>query len=49
MSESRWHPVGAPAAALGNRRSTAVNMIEDIFAVFRTLNHDAKIMYEAKL
>ena len=49
MSESRWHPVAAPATVFGNFRSTAVNEVKVIFAVYRTLNHDAKTMYEATL
>ena len=39
MSESRWHPVAAPATVFGNFRSTAVNEVKVIFAVYRSLSH----------
>ena len=39
MSESRWHPVAAPATVFGNFRSTAVNEVKVIFAVYRSFSH----------
>lgn len=49
MSESQQRPVMAPDACLGSRLSAAGRGVKFIFAEIRTLNHDAKIMHEAKL